>query len=28
LAVYYLDDVSMAWSNNTCAAQAQRASVR
>jgi hypothetical protein len=28
LAVYYLDDVSMAWSNNTCAAQAERASVR
>jgi hypothetical protein len=28
LAVYYLDDVSLAWSDNTCAAQTQRTSVR
>lgn len=28
LTVYYLDDVSLAWSNNSCAAQAQRNTVR
>lgn len=28
LTDFYLDDVSLAWSNNTCAAQQQRATVR
>lgn len=28
LTDYYLDDISLAWSNNTCAAQQQRATVR